>query len=78
MKSGQAGLSGAKLGKIGPNGDKTGSNRAKWGQKGSTGTNEAKWGHMGLIFCIHANFYETKKSCLATPALRQKLAKLWG
>ena len=37
----------------------------------------AKHGQMGLIFCIHAYFYEIKKSCLATQALRLKLAELW-
>ena len=94
MKSGQAGLSGAKRGQTGPNGAKwcqmvqnrvkrgqTGPKRAygaKRGPKGQMGPNEAKWGHMGLIFCMHTYFYEIKKSCLATQALRQKLAELWG
>ena len=55
------------------------SNRVKRGQtgpKGPTEPNEAKWGHM--IFCMHVNFYEIEKSCLATQALRQKLAEPWG
>ena len=72
----------------------TESNGAKWGQtglkrtksvllgqtwpKGPTGSNKVKWGHMGLIFCMHAYFYEIKKSCLATQALRPKLVELWG
>ena len=38
------------------------------------GPNEAKWVKWGM----HAYFYEMKKSCLATKALRQKLAELWG
>ena len=63
-----------------PNGAKkgqTGSNGAKKGQKGLTEpngakrANGAKRGHMGLIFCMHAYFYEIKKSCLATQALRK-------
>ena len=75
---------GAKQGQTGPNGVKRGQKWPKsavWGQtwpKGPTGPNEAKWGHMGLIFCMHTYFYEIKKSCLATQALRQKLAELWG
>ena len=88
------GPSGAKQVQMVPNGAKwckTGSNGVKRGQKGpkraygakrgpkgQMGPNEAKWGHMGLIFCMHAYFYEIKKSCLATQALREKLAELWG
>ena len=74
---------GAKWCKTGSNGVKRGQKGpkraygAKSGQKGQTGPNEAKWGHMGLIFCMHAYFYEIKKSCLATQALRLKLAELW-
>ena len=87
------GPSGAKQVQMVPNGAKwckTGSNGVKRGQKGpkraygakrgpkgQMGPNEAKWGHMGLIFCMHAYFYEIKKSCLATQALRVKLAELW-
>ena len=71
VKRGQTGSNRAKWNQKGPY-------RAKWGQKGQMGPNEAKWGHMRLIFCMHAYFYEIKKSCLATQALRQKLAKLWG
>ena len=73
---------GAKQGQTGPHGVKRGQKgpkrayRAKSGQKGQTGPNEAKWGHMGLIFCMHAYFYEIKKSCFATQALRVKLAEL--
>ena len=91
MKSGQAELSGAKQGQTGTNGAKqgqTGPNRVKRGQKGPkkilTGqnvakrANGAKRAHIGLIFCMHAYFYEIKKSHLATQALRQKLAELWG
>ena len=88
------GPSGAKQVQMVPNGAKwckTGSNGVKRGQKGpkraygakrgpkgQMGPNEAKWGHMGLIFCMHTYFYEIKKSCLATQALRQKLAELLG
>ena len=74
---------GAKQGQTGPHGVKRGQKGpkraygAKSGQKGQMGPNEAKWGHMGLIFCMHAYFYEIKKSCLATQALRLKLAELW-
>ena len=71
----------SQTGPKGVNGVKTRPNRALWGitwPKGPNGPNEAKWGQMGLIFCMHAYFYEIKKSCLATQALRQKLGKLWG
>ena len=74
---------GAKWCKTGSNGVKRGKKGpkraygAKRGPKGQMGPNEAKWGHMGLIFCMHAYFYEIKKSCLATQALRVKLAELW-
>ena len=67
----------------------TGQNGVKWGKtrpkralqgktlpKGLNRPNEAKWGQMGLIFCMHAYFNEIKKSCLATQALRLKLAEL--
>ena len=73
---------GAKRGQTGPQGVKRGQKGpkraygAERGQKGQTGLNEAKWGHMGLIFCMHAYFHEIKKSCLATQALRVKLAEL--
>ena len=82
-KQGQMVPNGAKQGQTGPHGVKRGQKGpkraygAKSGQKGQTGPNEAKWGHMGLIFCMHAYFYEIKKSCLATQALRLKLAELW-
>ena len=68
-----------KRGHTGSNRAKKGPKRAygaKRGQKGQTGPNEAKWGHIGLIFCMHAYFYEIKKSCFATQALRVKLAEL--
>ena len=83
-KLGQMVPNGAKQGQTGPNGVKLGQKgpksalRGQMWPKGPMGPNEAKWGHMGLIFCMHAYFYEIKKSCLATQALRQKLAKLWG
>ena len=67
---------GAKQGQTGPNEVKmglTGQNLAKR----ANGPNEAKWGQMGLIFCVHTYFHEIKKSCLATQALRLKLAELW-
>ena len=89
MKSVQAGLSGAKWCQMVPNDAKksqTGQNRDKQsktrpkralrGKTGPKGPNEAKLGQMGLIFCMHAYFYEIKKSCFATQALRLKLAKL--
>ena len=75
---------GAKQGQTGPNGVKRGqkgpkkASRGQMWPKGPTGPNEAKWAHIGLIFCMHAYFYEIKKSYLATQALRQKLAELWG
>ena len=72
-EQGQTGPHGVKRGQKGPKRDYG----AKSGQKGQMGPNEAKWGHMGLIFCMHAYFYEIKKSCLATQALRVKLAELW-
>ena len=84
VKQDQMVPNGAKQGQTGPNGVKRGKKLPKsalWGQtwpKGPTGPNEANWGHMGLIFCMHTYFYEIKKSCLATQALRQKLAELWG
>ena len=74
---------GAKQGQTGPHGVKRGQKGpkraygAKRGQKGQMGPNVAKLGHMGLIFCMHAYFYEIKKSYLATQALRLKLAELW-
>ena len=80
------GQSGAKQGQMVANRVKrgqTGSNGAKKGQKVPYGPIVAKrakqgqMGHMGLIFCMHAYFYEIKKSCLATQALRQKLTELW-
>ena len=58
------GPSGVKQDQMVPNG-------AKQGQTGPNGVN-------GLIFCMHTYFYEIKKLCLATQALRQKLAELWG
>ena len=82
-KWGQSVPNGAKWCQMTPNRVKRGQTRPKrvlQGQtwpKGPNGPNEAKWGQMGLIFCMHTYFYEIKKSCLATQALRQKLAKLW-
>ena len=82
VKQGQMVPNGAKQGQTGPHGVKRGQKGpkraygAKSGQKGQTGPNEAKWGHMGLIFCMHAYFYEIKKSCLATQAVRLKLAEI--
>ena len=82
-KQGQMVPNDAKQSQTGPNGVKRGKTRPKrtlrgqtW-PKGPNGPNEAKWGQMGLIFCVHAYFHETKKSCLATQALRLKLAELW-
>ena len=83
--------SGAKQGQMVPNGAKqgqTGPNGVKRDQKGPCLTgpnvakraNGAKQGQMGLYeadFCMHAYFYEIKKSCFATQALRVKLAELW-
>ena len=51
--------------------------RGKTWPKGPNEPNEAKWGQMGLIFCMHTYYYERKKLCLATQALRLKLAELW-
>ena len=83
VKQGQMVPNDAKQSQTGPNGVKRGKTRPKrtlrgqtW-PKGPNGPNEAKWGQMGLIFCMHADFYEIKKSCLATQAFRLKLAKLW-
>merc|ERR1712208_260699 len=75
-------LNRAKWGQSGPNGAKWCQmmpNRVKRGKtwpKGPNGPNEAKWGQMGLIFCMHAYFYEIKKSCFATQAVRLKLAEI--
>ena len=79
MKSGQAGLSGAKQGQTGPNGAnwcQTGSNGAKWGQTGTkmakkclTGPNVAKRANgakQGQMGSYGADFF-------ATQAVRQKL-----
>ena len=70
----------AKQSQTGPNGVKRGQTRPKRALRGKmwpNGPNEPKWGQMGLIFCMHADFYEIKKSYLATQALRLKLAELW-
>ena len=67
------GSKGAKKGQKGPKRAKKGFTD-QIGPKGQMGPNEAKWDHMGLIFCMQAYFYEIRKSCLATQALRQKLA----
>ena len=83
-KQGQMVPNDAKQSQTGPNGLKRGQTRPKRALQGKTwptgpnGPNEAKWGQMGLIFCMHTYFYEIKKSCYATQALRQKLAELWG
>ena len=72
----------AKQSHTGPNGVKRAKTRTKRALRGKTwpkgpnGPNEAKWGQMGLIFCMHAYFYEIKKSCLATQAIRLKLAEI--
>ena len=71
----QTGSNRATRGQTGPKRAKKGL-RSQTGPKRQTGPNEAKWGHMGLIFFMHAYFYEIKKSCLATQALRVKLAEL--
>ena len=82
-KRGQMVANDAKQSQTGPNGVKRAKTRTKRALRGKTwpkgpnGPNEAKWGQMGLIFCMHAYFYEIKKSCLATQALRLKLAELW-
>ena len=82
------GPSGAKQGQMVPNGAKQGqtwSNKAKNGQKvpyGAKRCQKGQWGQtrpngvMWRIFCMHAYFYENKKSYFATQALRQKLAEL--
>ena len=69
VKRVQTGSNGLKRGRKGPYG-------AKLGQKGQTGQtkpNGVKW---GWFFCMHAYFYEIKKSCLATQAIRLKLAEI--
>ena len=69
VKRVQTGSNGLKRGRKGPYG-------AKLGQKGQTGQtkpNGVKW---GWFFCMHAYFYEIKKSCLATQAVRLKLAEI--
>ena len=78
-KQGQMVPNGAKQGQTGPNGVKRGQ---KWpksvlqGQtwpKGPTGPNKAKWGHMGLIFCMHAYFYE-----ISNPSSKTKIGQAMG
>ena len=65
-----------KWGQVGPNKakkDLTGPNvakRAKRAKRGQMGSN-------GADFLCARIFYETKNSCLATQALRLKLAELW-
>ena len=66
--------SGAKWGQMEPNGIKRGQtrpNRAKQGQtrpnenkRSQEGAKMAKWGQTGLIFCMHAYFYEIKNHVL--------------
>ena len=81
-KRGQMVPNDAKQSQTGPNGVKRAKTRTKRALRGKTwpkgpnGPNEAKWGQMGLIFCMHAYFYEIKKSCLATQAIRLKLAEI--
>ena len=78
-KLGQMGKSGTNQDQIGPNGAKrgqTGLNGATGAKQGHKGLNRAKQGQTGLIFCMHKYFYERKKSCFATQALRQKFAEL--
>ena len=73
-KWGQAGPNRTKWCQMVPNRVKRGqkgqkkTSRGQTGPKGATGLNEAKWAHIGLFFF----------SYLATQALRQKLAELWG
>ena len=77
LSGGKAGPNRAKRVQTGPKSNKkclTGPNMVK----SANGPNNAKWGHMGLIFCKHPYFYEIKKLCLASQALRQKLAELRG
>ena len=82
-KRGQIVPNDAKQSHTGQNGVKRGKTRQKRALRGKTwpkgpnGPNEAKWGQMGLIFCMHTYYYERKKLCLATQALRLKLAELW-
>ena len=82
-KRGQMVPNDAKQSQTGPNGVKRAKTRTKRALRGKTwpkgpnGPNEAKWGQMGLIFCMHTYYYERKKLCLATQALRLKLAELW-
>ena len=79
-KRGQMVPNDAKQSQTGQNGVKRGKTRPKRALRGKTwpkGPNEAKWGQMGLIFCMHTYYYERKKLCLATQALRLKLAELW-
>ena len=75
---------GAKQGETGPKRGETGPKRAKralrgqtW-RKGPNGTKRGQMGSYGIDFLHARNFYEIKKSCFATQALRQKLAELWG
>ena len=81
-KRGQMVPNDAKQSQTGPNGVKRAKTRTKRALRGKTwpkgpnGPNEAKWGQMGLIFCMHAYFYDIKKSCLATQAVRLKLAEI--
>ena len=82
-KWGQAGPNRAKWYQTGSNRAKRGQTGPKMTKKCFTGPNGAKrangtkGGQMGsyymrLIFCMQACFYEIKKSCFATQALRQK------
>ena len=81
-KRGQMVPNDAKQSQTGPNGVKRAKTRTKRALRGKTwpkgpnGPNEAKWGQMGVIFCMQAYFYEIKKSCLATQAVRLKLAEI--
>ena len=49
-----------------------GLNGAKQAKRAQTGPNGAGF------FCLKEYFYAMEISCLATKALRQKLAELWG
>ena len=76
----KTGSNGAKKGQKGPT-EPNGAQKGKWGQTRPKRVLRGKRGQMGsnvAVFCMHAYFYEIKRSCLATQALRQKLAELWG
>ena len=74
----QTGPNGTKWGQIGPDG-------TKWGKQGKIRQSGAKQGKMrqnrvngGWFYACRHIFMRGKNFYLATKALRQKLAKLWG